>query len=124
MALPLFKMIQTKLFEVRDFSTFIPVLATSLWVVPEIENDPESFLIRRSGFAPSNNEICLVRLSDFIGQYDPYAWLDRRTMHTAHKHIRDHWDDLPSGAVIDVEFILGESANPKPSERLINQYAM
>jgi hypothetical protein len=113
-------MIQTKLFEVRDVGTFIPVLATSLWVLPECKDDPESYLIRRAGFAPSNREVCVIRLSDFTGGYDPNgSWCDTRTMPVAHKYIREHWDDLQSGAVIDVEFIRGEAAEPRLSERLL-----
>lgn len=112
-------MIQTKLFEIRDAGTFIPVLATSLWVLPECKDDPESYLIRRAGFAPSNREVFVARLSDFTGGYDPNtSWADTRTMPVAHKYIRDHWDDLQTGAVIDVEFIRGEKAEPAHSERL------
>jgi hypothetical protein len=113
-------MIQTKLFEVRDVAMFIPVLATSLWVLPECKDDPESYLIRRAGFAPSNREVCVIRLSDFTGGYDPTgSWSDTRTMPVAHKYIREHWDDLLSGAVIDVEFIRGEVTEPRLSERLL-----
>jgi len=38
-------------------------------------------------------------------------------MLNAHKYIKEHWDELRSGSVVDVEFILGESKEPKASER-------
>ncbi len=47
---------------------------------------------------------------------DPFEWGDNRTRLFAHKYIAEHFDELPSGAVVDVEFILGESAAPKLSE--------
>jgi hypothetical protein len=37
-------------------------------------------------------------------------------MGTAHAHILQNWHSLTSGDVIDVEFILGESKQPKESE--------
>jgi hypothetical protein len=39
------------------------------------------------------------------------------THRVAHDHIRQHWDELRDGDVIDVEFILGRSSAPKVSER-------
>ena len=50
--------------------------------------------------------------------YDPYNWVrDTRTKRTAHSHIERNWADLRDGDVIDVEFILGETAIKKVSER-------
>ena len=40
-------------------------------------------------------------------------------MKEAHAYIAGHFEELESGAVIDVEFILGETAEAKKSERLI-----
>jgi len=39
-------------------------------------------------------------------------------MTVVHLHLEKHFEELPSGSVIDVEFILGETAQPKISERL------
>jgi hypothetical protein len=39
-------------------------------------------------------------------------------MATAHHYIYDHFDELDDGDVVDVEFILGETAIKKVSERL------
>ena len=50
--------------------------------------------------------------------YDPFAWgSDTRTYQVAHQYIIDHFDELESGAVVDVEFILKETTEPKKSER-------
>jgi len=46
-------------------------------------------------------------------RYDPYNWDNPRTMGNAHRYIEQHWDDLQSNDVVDVEFILGERATPK-----------
>jgi hypothetical protein len=49
--------------------------------------------------------------------YDPYGWpATSRTMRLAHQHILDHFDDLESGAVVDVEYILGLTSEPRVSE--------
>jgi hypothetical protein len=39
-------------------------------------------------------------------------------MPEAHKYIIEHWYDLKTGDVVDVEFALGESEKPKLSERI------
>jgi hypothetical protein len=50
--------------------------------------------------------------------YDPYSWAGgARTMPTAHDYITKNFDTLKSGAVIDVEFITGETNTPRPSDR-------
>ena len=36
----------------------------------------------------------------------------------AHRHIQYSWDELESGDVVDVEYILGESKFKKVSERI------
>lgn len=48
--------------------------------------------------------------------YDPYDWGDR-TWQVAHDYIARHWDELVDGAVVDVEYVLGETAEPKHPER-------
>lgn len=119
---------QTKILEIRDSATFIPVLCVDM-NAPQIEearrasllgaeNDAERYYLRRCGY-PNDGEpnILLTRL-DGNGQAtnDPYAW-GGRTYPVAHQYIIDHWRELKSGDVVDVEFILGERAGPKFSER-------
>jgi hypothetical protein len=50
----------------------------------------------------------LTQLTDGDGQYDPYRWTNR-TMHAAHLWVMEHFDEVSMGAVVDVEFILGET---------------
>lgn len=108
---------EVKLFEVRDRSTFIPVMATRL----EASNKAETYLIARAGFSTNPQKIkeyvLLSTLTRSISTYDPYDW-DTRTMSTAHQHIIDNYDLLEAGSVIDVEFILGETNEQKESERI------
>ena len=108
----------TKLFEIRDRATFIPVLATGI----EHENEAQSYLLRRAGFRnplkPSAPCILVCRINGGGGecQTDPHDW-SGRTMVTAHDHIIKNWNQLEDSDVIDVEFILGETRVKKISER-------
>jgi len=107
------------MFEVRDRRTFMPVMA----IKPEGTSDGENFLLSHAGYGngPTTQKtyVLLVDMSEPPGtlNYDPYAWGDRTLTH-AHMYIADHFDELESGQVVDVQFVLGETAQPKPSERL------
>jgi hypothetical protein len=110
---------ETKTFEVRDSGTFMPVLAIRL--NPACEED--RYLLGRAGFGTRPEDqgryVVLVALEKDEATYDSHKWLANgtRTLHVAHDFIRDHWSDLPSGAVVDVEHILGERITVKISER-------
>lgn len=126
----------TKAFEIRDRATFIPVIATKMTptVLPPVDQtindwhksaEAERYLLRRSGYSADFTDYCvIVCRMEASGvarnaTYDPYTWgAGDRTFCVAHKHIIEHWDELESGAVIDVEFILGETTEPKKSERV------
>jgi len=114
---------ETKTFEIRDRATFIPALAVRLEPGHDLDpgRDLDRYLLARAGFGLSGDEqreyVVLMRLVTCEAQHDPAVW-GGRTMPTAHRFIHDNWDALPSGAVIDVEHILGETAQPKVSERL------
>ena len=106
----------TKLFEIRDRSTFIPVLATKI----NYENEAQYRLLKRAGFVhPRDSRILLCRIDGGGGecQTKPHGW-SGRTLATAHKHIEDNFRKLIDGDVIDVEFILGETKVKKASERV------
>ena len=114
---------ETKLLEVRDRATFVPVIA----IKPRPYNEEERYLLARAGYGRSASDheryVLMSRLaghSELI--YDPDAW-GNRTMIVAHAYIRDNWESISNGQVIDVEFILGESDNPKTSERLTSRYS-
>ncbi len=106
---------ETKLLEIRDRATFIPILA----IRPTAEGPADDYLLARAGYAGEYGPILLVRISGGSGQStcDPYDWGDR-TFQTAHAYIAEHFDELHPGSVVDVEFILGETASRKVSERL------
>jgi hypothetical protein len=124
-----------KLFEVRDTATTIPVMAVALQHHPPDFGDQEiaakeAFLLRRAGYGDDQiNQLQDVTpyivlwaltggVDGGLATYDPYGWRNSaRTMPVAHQYIIEHWNELTSGDVIDVEFILGLSSTPKVSER-------
>lgn len=107
-----------KLFEVRDDGTFIPAIAIKF----DNATEAERYLIARAGYGTlpgaQTRYVIFGRLHDLELTGDIYHWVKDRTMHNAHVYVRDNFDNLESGAVIDVEFILGETDVPKVSERL------
>lgn len=118
---------QVKAFEIRDAGTFIPAMAILMEPGPA-SVEAESFLLRRAGFAPTwcseEKNIILCRMeakgNKHDASYDPYGWGCARTMQVAHQFIAEHWNSLPSGAVVCVESICGERETPKESERISN----
>jgi hypothetical protein len=104
----------TKLFEVRDAGTFIPVIATRM----VSDDEKEAYLLNRGGYSRSIPLVLLTRIGreDRGCHFASFEWRDL-TMQTAHDYISAHFDELESGAVIDVEFIRGLRAKPKVSER-------
>lgn len=111
----------TKLFEIRDRYTFIPVIATQM---DSHDNQAQAWLLRRAGFVnvgdPSIRYILLCRFFGGRGECycDPHSW-SGRTMAVAHEHIIAHWDQLKDSDVIDVGFILGETTAKKVSDRVL-----
>lgn len=105
----------TKAFEIRDRGTFIPVIATQLLSVRR----EEAYLLERARYfsVEDSRSVIVTRLTRPDANSDPAAW-GNRTMVTAHTYIEQHFEELRTGAVIDVEYILGETAEPKVSERL------
>ncbi len=110
--------------EVRDEGTFVPVLAVDM--NPDLElNDArraQTFLLRRVGYPCDHKpNILLTRLAadGSPATNDPYWWGSRfgRTIAVAHLFILEHWAKLKDGDVVDVQFILGETQQPKASER-------
>lgn len=106
---------QTKLFELRDRGTFVPVICTLM----ESDDERESYLLRRSGYGPVTNLVLMagIQSSPDTATFDHYDWNGNRTRQVAHDFIQKNWTSLNSGDVVDAEFILGESQQPKQSER-------
>ncbi len=100
---------KTKLIEIRDAATFIPALAIQV-------SGADGYLLRRAGFG-DHPCVYLVKLATQDAKYDPYDW-DNRTMTAAHEHIENNFELLADGEVVDVQFILGETATKKLSEEI------
>ncbi len=127
----------TKLLEIRDKGTFIPVLAVDMNsepdpMVEELARDEadlgpslqdhaaRTYLLRRCGYpCDGRPNIGITHLSADGKPFwnDPYGW-GGRTYPVAHNFIIEHWAELRDGDVVDVQFILGETAAPKKSERV------
>ena len=110
-----------KLFELRDAGTFVPVMCVRV----ESSHDQERYLLRRCGCS-MRDDPPMVIMSGLQGgedkaTCDPYDWGMNRTRQIAHKYIVEKWDDLKTGDVVDVEYILGERTTPKTSEKF-DQY--
>ena len=107
----------TKTFEIRDRATFIPVLAVKL--SPACERD--RYLLECAGYGRTQGEqssyVVVTQINGGSGRIEcaPFSW-GGRTMPIAHQYIQKHFDELDSGAVVDVEFVLGETLQPKQSE--------
>lgn len=107
----------TKMIEIRDVGTTIAALA----MCTRSEDEIEKRFLWRAGYAPTNGDgVILMNLSDHKATSDPYEWyslrMGTRTMQNAHRYIIDHWEELKSGDVVDVQFILGETKAPKRAE--------
>lgn len=110
---------ENKLIEIRDAATFIPALAIringSRGCLDGFNNN-DAWLIRAAGYGFSSDYVILVKLDGVEAKYDPYQWSNFRTMGNAHEYIRNNWDSIKSGDMIDVRTILGEQENNPESE--------
>ncbi len=105
---------ETKLFEVRDVGTTVPMLAVRI----KPDHTDADYVLRRAGYGISKIPYTLlVNLVSNETRYDPYEWSNSRTFTNAHLAIENRWEELASGDVVDVEFELGETLSPKTSDR-------
>lgn len=130
----------SKIIEIRDRGTFIPALAVRLGS-PE---ERERYLLARSGFGRTFEDqaeyivLCKINGGEPCACHiDPFSWgQNPRTMFVAHLYLlnrqhelrdgfgaigagtepHDGFDSLPQGALVDVEYILGQRSEPKVSE--------
>jgi hypothetical protein len=108
---------ETKTFQIRDRATFIPCLAIKMTAQGNMR---DRYLLGRSGYEDRDGgrpPIFLIHLNSNTGHYSPFDWGNRK-MTEAHRFIEAHFNDLPTGEVIDVEFILGETKKKKVSEEI------
>ncbi len=116
-------MLETKLFEIRDRMTMIVACGVRMVAPRTMGNGEimaEQFLLRHAGYPTIETLIFLSQIAgDGLnrGTCDPYSW-GGRTMPVAHQYIQEHWRELKSGSVIDVQFILGETEKPCMTEML------
>jgi hypothetical protein len=108
---------EIKLFEVRDRATHVSAVAIAISAAGA-ESNRESAILERAGFGE-------VRCILFGHLAEPNRGLPfdpaehkgpARTMPAAHSYIIEHWDELQSGDLVDVRFILGETPAPCASE--------
>lgn len=107
---------EVKILEIRDEGTFFPMLCINLG---KAGNEAQRYLMHRVGYpldGDPNVAVCHLRCGNDKITNDPWQQGDR-TYHYAHKYILDRWNELVDGDVIDVQFILGETATKKTSER-------
>ena len=99
---------QTKLFEIRDRDTFIPVMAIAF-------SGGDHPLLRQAGYGRGTPYVIVIKLTGGVEEAhdSAFGWPNRRTMTNAHLYIEKEWDTLVDGDVIDVEFILGETSVKK-----------
>lgn len=133
---------EIKLIEVRDVGTMIPMMAIQLAPEEGSPNasdamddvkrlDAERWLLERAGYnermllnpMDGDQYILLINLvgGEVNATYDPYGWnTNARTIPVVHNHLIDHWSEVASGDVVDVEVLLGVTTTPKVSERLFD----
>jgi len=101
-----------KILEIRDRITYISVLAIKMEPADEVEE----YYLRRDGY--SRERVTLMRLDTQTTHVNVYDWgVCCRTMQVAHEYIETHFDELQTGDVVDVEWVLSEVDKPKVSER-------
>ena len=104
-----------KFLEIRDRATCITAIAVKF----SPESEQERWLLMTAGFGN-----LVVEQQEYVlfGSInggardiftDPYKQKGCRTMCIAHLYVRDNFNELKNGQVIDVEFILGETDKPK-----------
>ena len=101
-----------KALEIRDEGTTIPMWA----IKPTADNEAQRAVLRHAGYGDHPGDyVILIGAHDCEGHYNP-ADQDGRTRQVAHMWIKQHFDELKDGDVVDVEFILRKRATPKTSE--------
>lgn len=96
--------VEIKVLEIRDRMTSIPWLAFRF-----APGDPrERELLGRVGFYPAEDYVIQGRAQTCELSYDAFQAATNERTRVAAVYIRDHFEELASGAVVDVRAILGE----------------
>lgn len=99
-----------KALEIRDEGTTISMLA----IKPTPDNAEQRAVLRHAGYG-DDDYVILLGAHDCEGTYNPHKQRGHTRL-VAHLWIKEHWDELKDGDVVDVEFILGKRVAPKVSE--------
>ena len=103
----------TKLFEVRDRGTLFTVMAIKMVSHKAIERT----FLHFAGYTEDAPVVLVTKLANPNETHiDPYDWISDRTMREAHMYIMECFDELSTGDVVDVEYILGETDHRKESQ--------
>lgn len=101
-------MIESKIFEIRDKGTYIPILA----VLMESNDPAENYHLKR--FSWSHIYVFKIANGEPVFKWE---WEGRR-ISVIYPHITKHWYELQSGSVIDIQVLLGETTEPATSEMI------
>jgi hypothetical protein len=104
-----------KTVEIRDRGTFVPALAIRL----DPADERDRYLLAQSGFGTTAEEMGkYVLLINLVkdAPYDAFGHGPARTLRIAHHVLIDSFDHIENGEVVDVEYLLGETAEKKRSE--------
>jgi hypothetical protein len=102
---------QVKCLEIRDEGTTISMLA----IKPIPENEAQRAVLRHGGYGSPEDYVILMGAHDCEGSYNPHKQ-HSRTRCEAHMWIKEHWNELRDGDVVDVQFLRGDRPTPKSSE--------
>ena len=97
---------ETKIFAIHDVMTLVSMMVQRL--VPETLQ--EELILSRAGYREIDNYFFFSTFRDEMGEftYDVYKLENQRSFGTAARYIKQNWDELESGELIDIEYILGE----------------
>jgi hypothetical protein len=103
----------SKTLEIRDEGTTLPILVIRL----DPKDEKEKRNLSHAGFGNTAEKqsgyfILCKLLNTHQATHDPYDW-NSRTMREAHLYISQNFDQLESGSVVDVQYILGETKKSK-----------
>lgn len=103
----------SKFVAVMDRGTRLPLIAFK--VSPD--NMKECVMFQTHGFGINPHEhTFFYSINSGTCSYDPYKMGDRYTLTPACVYIRDHWDEIESGSVVDAEHLRGETDDPRQWE--------
>jgi len=125
--------VEAKFVEVRDSGTFIPALAVKV----QDDGSDDAYLARRGGWGVEGGVLLARLIPEDVGRQSAWSAFDwgsnPRTMQVAHLALQGlalesagmvrervaacAFDAIECGAVVDVEWLLGLTEEPKRSER-------